>query len=129
MSRPEIHDDLPDYERAGHVVFTIGEDWLTRYPEVAGHLVAALVDAQRAGLLVTRDNSTATVVKSKSDAELDAALRRAQEAWDRRERDYLTAVDHPEEFADSRDYVRRWIDAFAAEEGLVPIEWPTAVTA
>ena len=84
MSRPTSHADLPDYARKGHVVASIPATFITRYPSLGQHLLAALAEAERLGLVIDGDD----IVIPKDDDELDVALRSAQSSWDTSKRWY-----------------------------------------
>lgn len=84
MSRPTTHADLPDYVRKGHVVATIPATYITRFPSVGMHLLAALEEAERLGLQIDGDD----IVVPKSRDELDSELRNAQTLWDTHKRWY-----------------------------------------
>lgn len=84
MSRPTTHADLPDHVRKGHVVATIPATFITRYPSLGQHLLAALAEAERIGLTIDEDD----IVIPKTDGELDAALKSAQHSWDTSQRWY-----------------------------------------
>ena len=78
MARPESFDDLPKYARQGHLVCTVPKDYLTAFPEVGGHLLAALMAADKAGM--ERDGDD--VVIPLTDAERAQKLETSQRSWD-----------------------------------------------
>ena len=78
MSRPATHDDLDTYARKGHVVATIPSTFITTYPSLGQHLLAALAEAQRLGLTIVEDAITIPLTAD----ELDTRLSNAQNSWD-----------------------------------------------
>ena len=78
MSRPESPEDLEEYYRRGHEVATIPSDYITRFPSLGMHLLAALAEAERLGLQV--ENGAITIPLTQE--ELDAKIKSAQRSWD-----------------------------------------------
>ena len=110
MSRPTSHADLSDYVRKGHVVASIPATFITRYPSLGQHLLAALAEAERLGLPIDEDD----IVIPKTDDELDAALKSAQHSWDTSHRWYAEARNG--EVIDS--WKRHSVITHATAEGL-----------
>jgi hypothetical protein len=118
MSRPTTHADLPDYARKGHVVATIPATYITRYPSLGQHLLAALAEAERLGLTIEDDD----IVIQKTDDELDAALKSAQNSWDTSQRWYDEAANG--EVIDS--WKQYSVKSHAKAEGLLVPEFDDA---
>lgn len=83
MSRPTTHADLSDYQRQGEVIFTWNYK-LPEHPEVEQWLVKAKLEARKKGFEITQTE----VRVPKTRAELDAALKEAQDRWDSGEVSY-----------------------------------------
>jgi hypothetical protein len=79
MTRPTSIEDLDDYDRKGHRVATITSTYITRYPSLGMHLLAALTEASRLGLDVDDEEITIPL----TEGELAANIKRAQDSWDR----------------------------------------------
>lgn len=84
MTRPESHEDLDAYERRGHNVATIPSTYITKYPSLGQHLLAALAEAERLGLEVNED----MIVIPLTAEELDGKLKDAQRHWDQGKAQY-----------------------------------------
>ena len=78
MARPESFDDLPKYARQGHLVCTVPKDYLTAFPEVGGHLLAALMAADKAGMERDGDDVVIPLTESERAQKLDEH----QRMWD-----------------------------------------------
>ena len=116
MTRPTTHDDLPDYRRQGHLVAHIPSDYVTRWPSLGQHLLAALAEADRLGLTRAGDGRIEIPL---TDKELDDALKSAQRSWDTSAEWYATARDGGE----VETWKRNSIDNWARQEGRDPIDW------
>lgn len=88
MTRPTTYDDLDEYNRKGHVVASIPTDYITTYPSLGMHLLAALTEADRLGL--ARDGND--IVIPLTGGELDSKLKSAQRSWDSSTEWYQQAV-------------------------------------
>lgn len=115
MSRPEGYDDLPDYQREGHLIARIPSDHITRYPSLGMHLLAAIAEADRLGLVINDDR----IEVPPTDEELDAALAQQQRSWDTAHEWYAAAVNGDEVETWKRNTVNNW----ARKEGRDPIDW------
>lgn len=122
MSRPTTHDDLEDYVRKGHVVASIPSTYITRYPSLGQHLLAALAEADRLGLTVTTDGD---IVIDLTTDELDTQLKSAQRSWDYDEASYRKAV--------AGEPIEQWrrsgVDRWARTEGMDPVAWDASAVA
>jgi hypothetical protein len=118
-TRPETHEDLPDYLTEGHMVALVAADYLVRFPTLGLHLLAALGEAKGLGLHVTDEGK---VMLPKSDAELNTALRQQQETWDRARANYNEARVDPSSI--TNQYARNAVDRWAAAESQPAIVWP-----
>lgn len=78
MTRPASPEDLEEYYRRGHSVATIPADYITRYPSLGMHLLAALAEAERLGLQVENGEITIPL----TEEELDHKVKSAQRSWD-----------------------------------------------
>ncbi|MEO5317634.1 hypothetical protein PV761_03435 [Arthrobacter sp. CC3] len=78
MTRPTSPADLEDYQTRGHRVATIPSDYITRYPSLGQHLLAALAEAGRLGLAI----EDGEIVIPLTETELDNKLQSAQRSWD-----------------------------------------------
>lgn len=110
MSRPITFDDLPDYYRNGHVVASIPTGYITRYPSLGQHLLAALAEADRLGLSLVGDD----IVIPLTDDELSSNLRQVQRNWDAGNAWYEEAMVSG---SVTPDYRRYSVTSFAREEG------------
>lgn len=119
-TRPITHDDLPDYARQGHLVALIPGDYLTRYPSLGQHLLAAIAEAERLGL---RHTSDGRIEIPRTEVELDKALEQAQRSWDMDKERYEQALVNPASI--EQTYWRGSVDRWAKAEGREPITWPT----
>lgn len=90
MSRPSSHDDLTDWQRQGHLVALIASDYITRYPSIGQHLLAAVAEADRLSLLREDDG---TIRIPLTAGELDAKLRSDQRSWDWAKNEGLDPID------------------------------------
>jgi hypothetical protein len=78
MTRPVNTEDLPDYERKGHLVARIESSYITRHPSLGQHLLAALAEADHLGLVV----DDGEIIIPLTEAELDRKVKSAQDSWD-----------------------------------------------
>lgn len=122
MSRPSTHDDLPDYTRQGHLVAHVPSDYITRYPSLGQHLLAALAEADTLGLVRTPEGR---IEIPRTDEELDQSLEQAQRSWDYNLRRYEGVLAGDAKACP--DYMRSTVDAWAKDEDRDPIDW-TAVS-
>lgn len=89
MTRPTSHADLADYELKGHRVATIPASYITRYPSLGQHLLAALAEADRLGLVIDDDD----IIIPLTEKELDTKVRSAQDSWDFGKKVYDTYLE------------------------------------
>lgn len=78
MTRPYSPEDLEAYELKGHRVATIPSTYITRYPSLGQHLLAALAEAERLGLVIDDGD----IIIPLTEKELDIKLKSAQDSWD-----------------------------------------------
>lgn len=121
-TRPTSHDDLPDYQRQGHLVAQIPADHITRYPSLGQHLLAALAEADHLQLVRTPDGA---IRIPRTTEELDASLAGAQKNWDTSARWYEDARMDP---AAVEVWKRSSVDHWAKAEGRDPIVWDAQVS-
>lgn len=109
MSRPTSPDDIEEYYRRGHRVAEIPADYITRYPSLGMHLLAALAEAERLGLTVKDGEITIEL----TDEELDRKIQSAQRSWD------VGKEMHDKYLADGEwpQYYYLW-DAYLKAEGI-----------
>ena len=118
MARPETHDDLYDHQRQGHLVAIIPSEFITRYPSLGHHLLAAIAEADHLGLI--RDDDGAIRI-AQTDGELDAKLDSAQRSWDySAERWEKSMAGDP---AACPSYMRTTLDMWAKAEGRDLVDW------
>lgn len=116
-TRPTTFDDLNDYERAGHIVATVNSDFIVKHPSLGMHLLAAISEAPRLGMVV----EDGVISVPLTDAELEAKLTAAQRSWDA-SRDWYEAARA--DAAATESWKRHSVDRWATAEGLPAIEWP-----
>lgn len=117
-TRPASHDDLANHQREGHLVAVIPSDYITRHPSLGQHLLAALAEADRLGLVVDANGS---IRIPKSTEELDAALASAQRNWDTTVSWHAAALEDP---TSVESWKRNSVDQFCVAESLAAITWP-----
>ena len=117
MARPTTHDDLPDYQRAGHIVANIESEYVVKYPSLGQHLLAALAEAERLGLTV----EAGVITLPKTTDELDEALTNAQRLWDNSADRYEAALADPESVEEG--IWRKIINDWARENRRPEVEW------
>ena len=95
MSRPTSPDELDDYERQGHRVANIDSSYITRYPSLGMHLLAALAEAAHLGLEVKEDGE---IIIPLTEEELTRKVESAQRSWDygkKQHEEYLESGEWP----------------------------------
>lgn len=118
MSRPESHDDLTDWQRQGHLVAQIPSEFLTRHPALGAHLLAAVAEADRLGLVREEDGSIRIPL---TDDELDAKVRSEQRSWDYNAERWEKSMQGDAEACPS--YLRYSVDQWARSEGRDAVDW------
>jgi hypothetical protein len=122
MTRPTSHADLTEYALKGHVVATIPATFITRFPSLGQHLLAALAEAQRLGLTIDGDD----IVIDKTEAELDSAVKSAQTSWDYDLKFYERWIAGTLADDSMRSYYESSARRFAKAEGLPVLDEVTA---
>lgn len=126
MARPETHADLPEHEltrRTGTVAVDLTDPASLR-------ALADMIDAHRAlgGTVAQAEyGDSVEFTRPTSTAELERALRTAQNSWDYFEKAWHEAVEqirYP-----GQQYMRDSIDRWAKAEGRVAVDWPPLETA
>lgn len=118
MSRPESHDDLSDWQRQGHLVALIPSDHITRHPALGQHLLAAIAEADRLGLVREEDGSIRIPFTTE---ELDAKVAGEQRSWDYNHERYEKSIAGDVEACPT--YMRNSVDMWAVAEGRDPVDW------
>lgn len=118
MSRPESHDDLSDWQRQGHLVAQIPSEHLTRHPALGAHLLAAVAEADRIGLIREEDGSIRIPL---TDEELDAKVKVEQRSWDYSAERWEKSMAGDAQACPS--YMRSSVDSWANSEGRDLVDW------
>lgn len=121
MPRPVTIDDIEYYHKRPTPVFRVETNQLTRHPEVAAALMAAIKRAESDPKL-TFDPNTGECARPLTDEESQDALSGRQQAWDNNKRRY------DEYMADPTSQIETWrvntVRQFAEAEGLPFTEPP-----
>lgn len=118
MSRPDSHDDLIDWQRQGHLVAQIPSEHLTRHPSLGAHLLAAVAEADRLGLVREDDGSIRIPL---TDDELDAKVKSEQRSWDYNAERWEKSIQGDPEACPT--YMRSTLDAWAKADGRDLVDW------
>ena len=78
MTRPSSPADLKDYETKGHTVARIESAHITRHPSLGQHLLSALAEADRLGLVI----DDGEILIPLTEEEPDRKVKSAQDSWD-----------------------------------------------
>lgn len=77
MSMPQTIEELSEWQKKGHTVATIPADYITKYPSLGMHLLAALAEAEHLGLTITDGE----IIIPLNDDEIATKIKSAQDSW------------------------------------------------
>ena len=120
MSRPEVFEDLSEWDRKDHTFLDVSREYITEDVTV-GAAVLALIDAcRKSDVFTVSEDGEFKVSLPMTATERENALKNAQNTWDYREKTYnnLYAAERQVE-----SWARYQIDNWAKEEGLEAPDW------
>ncbi|MDR7253753.1 hypothetical protein J2X46_002743 [Nocardioides sp. BE266] len=109
---------MSDWQRQGHLVAQIPSEHLTRHPALGAHLLAAVAEADRLGLIREADGSIRIPL---TDDELDVKVKSEQRSWDWNAERWEKSMAGDTEVCPT--WARSGVDAWAKAEGRDLVDW------